>query len=112
MMKTRCFVAVSLLLASTAATAGSASNVTITQIEIQTSGHFFVWLSAPVQNSAACANHPANAIVLDSTTTVGRAMMSVALELHALNKTIVVSGSGLCDVHPGYETMSDIYSTN
>jgi hypothetical protein len=114
MIKTRFPVAVTLLLllASAGASAGSASNVTITQIEIQASGHFFIWLSSPVQSSPACANQPANALVIDSTTTIGKAMMSVAMELYALNKPVSVLASGLCDVHAGYETMTDIYSAN
>jgi hypothetical protein len=50
--------------------------------------------------------------VIDSTTTIGKAMMSVAMELYALNKPVSALASGLCDVHAGYETMTDIYSAN
>ena len=103
-----------LLLGGIEARAGGASNVTITQIEAEPQGHFFLYLSSNISSSPACVTLPndANIFVVDGTTAGGKVVISVAQIAYALGKTVTMSGSNLCDVHTGIETIADIFTTN
>jgi hypothetical protein len=110
-MKFLIYVAAIVLLGSVEARAGSASNVTITRIEAEAQGHFFVYLSSAVQGSPSCASSQPG-FVVDGTTAGGRVVITLIEEAYAMGKTLTISGNNLCDVHAGYETLWDIYTTN
>ncbi len=110
-MKTRLFGAI-VLLGATAAHAGTDFNVTISQIEIEGQGHFFVYLASTISGSPSCASLPATGFVVDGTTNAGRAVLSVIQTAYALGKTVNVYGNNQCDVHVGYETVWDVMTTN
>jgi len=97
---------------SAPSSAGSFSNVTITRIEAETNGHFFVYLSANITNGPSCGQVNPNAFALDASTEAGKAMMAMMIAAYTLNKTVTGIGSNVCDVHGNYETIFDMYTTN
>jgi hypothetical protein len=111
-MKATLLSATALLLTCAGAHAGSAYNVTITHIEAEPQGHFFFYVSSPISNSPSCAAQPATGFVVDGSTAGGRVVVSLVVEAYALGKTLSMGGSNACDVHSGYETIGDIYTTN
>lgn len=107
-VKIKFIATVALLLSSVCAHAGTAANVSITNIESNVQGQFLVWVSATISNSPACAVQPAKQFIVDGTTNGGKVIISVAEAAFALGKVVVVTGDNTCSVHSGYETISDI----
>ena len=106
-------MAAAVLLGCSAETlAGSVANVTVNHIEALPSGHFFVYFSSSITSSPACATLPATAFVVDGSTAGGKVVVALIQEAYALGKTISGSGSNTCTLHTGYETISDIFTTN
>ena len=113
-MKMKGMLAAVLLLGGVEAQAGGASNVTITRIEAEPQGHFFLYLSSNISGSPTCITLPAdaNVFVVDGTTAGGKVVISLVQVAYSLGKTVTMSGSNLCDVHAGVETIADIFTTN
>lgn len=105
-------IIVTLLLGCAASWAGGASNVTITRIEAETQGHFFFYVSSPIQGSPSCASQPATGFVVDGTTAGGKVVLTLIETAYSMGKTLTMAGNNLCDVHSGFETISDIFTTN
>ncbi len=114
-MKVIPVLAAVLLLGGVEARAGGASNVTITKIGAEPQGNFFFYLSSNISGSPACVVDPAtygNIFVVDGTTPGGKVVISMVQVAYALGKTVTMSGSNLCDVHAGVETIAEIHTTN
>jgi len=107
-MKMKSLLVLTTLMGTTCAQAGTATNVTITNIEANSQGQFLIWLSNAMINSPACAVQPAIQVIVDGNTVGGRLMVSVVESAFALGKVLVVTGNNACDVHSGYETVTDI----
>jgi hypothetical protein len=107
-MKGTMLVTAVLLLAGVDTHAGTATQVTITRIEVQAQGHFFLYLSSPILNGPSCARQPATAFVVDGSTKAGNTIIAVVAEAYALSKQITVTGQNSCKVHAGYETLFSV----
>jgi hypothetical protein len=106
------FAAAALLICSGGAHAGAVFNVTITRIEAEPQGHFFVYLSQPITNGPSCVSQPQQGFVVDGTTAGGKVVISLLQTAYALGKTLSAGGNNACDVHGGWETIGDVYTTN
>jgi hypothetical protein len=111
-MKLPMVLAVILMLGSVVSRAGGATNVTITRIEAEPQGHFFFYLSSAIQGSPSCASQPATGFVVDGTTAGGKVVITLVVTAYTMGKTLSMGGNNLCDVHAGFETISDIFTTN
>jgi len=107
-MKMKSLLVLTTLIGTVCAQAGTATNVNVTNIEANSQGQFLLWLSNAMIHSPSCAVQPAIQVIVDGNTAGGKLMISVVESAFALGKVLVVTGSNACDVHSGYETVTDI----
>jgi hypothetical protein len=88
--------------------AGTALNASIVNIEGNAQGQFLIWLSVAMSNSPSCAVAPKSQVIVDGNTVGGRIMISVAESAYAMGQPVWVTGTNTCDIHSGYESVSDI----
>lgn len=99
--------AASLLLASSAAFAASTVTGTVTQIEGDSNGFYYVYFSATISGQPACAtNH--TVYVINASTTAGAAELSVSQVAYTLQQNVTATGLGTCGVYSAIETMAYI----
>jgi len=97
----------------THALAGSAPLVTITRIDAQSNGFFFVSFSANIANGPSCGQTGVpNGMAIDGTSPGGKVLMATIMGAYAMGKTVTATGTNVCDLHSAYETMWDVYTTN
>ena len=99
-----------MLFSTVCAHAGAVERATITRIEAQSSGRFFVHLSAPISNSPACATQPANVFVVDGKKDGGNVVVALVTLAYTLHAEVHIQGSNACTVAAGFETVFDIYT--
>jgi hypothetical protein len=98
------------LLATSAGFAATPSSVTgtVTQIQGDSNGYYYVYFSTTISGQPACAtNH--TVYVINASTTAGAAEMSVAQVAYGFQQSVTATGLGTCNVYgPGIETMAYI----
>ncbi len=94
------------------ASAGSATNVTILSIEVESQGDLFIYLSGNITGGPACGSSDPNGFVVDGSTAGGKVMVALIQVAYTLGKTVSATGTNVCDLHPVFETLFDIRTTN
>ena len=94
---------------SATATAGSSTNVTITQIFVGNSygSLLFIAVTSKTGNPACNTNATYN-FVLPLTTALENQMLAVLLSARATGATVTLTGNGLCDQFSNVETLENV----
>jgi hypothetical protein len=103
-------VTATLLFGTVSANAGVVQTATVTRIEAQSSGRFFVYLSSPATDSPKCASQSANVFVVDGNKDAGNVVIAVVTLAYSLQKPVHIQGTGTCASGTNVEMLFDIYT--